>query len=64
MCIGASRLPPHASTPRSQFPAIDYFEMVADTVPLAERGESEREANALTACGSVVGFGQMSKGED
>jgi hypothetical protein len=59
MCIGASR--PAASL--SQLPSIDYFRMIADTAPLSQSSESEREANALTACGSMVSFRQMSKGK-
>ena len=51
------------STPRFQLPSIDYFEMVADTVPLAESRGFGRKGQRLTACGSVVGFGQVLEGK-
>jgi hypothetical protein len=52
MCIGASRLPPQASSSASH--SLDFFGLVTDTAPLSQSSESEREANALTVCGSVV----------
>ena len=45
-------IPP--STPRSQFPSIDYFEMVADTVPLAEIrgfGRKGQRLDRVRQCG-------------
>ena len=59
-CLSASRPPPHApssppSTISKWLPILCLWRKAAD---------SDGRANALTACGSVVGFGQMSKGKD
>jgi hypothetical protein len=59
MCIGASRLPPQASSSASH--SLDFFGLVTDTAPLSQSSESERKGQRLTACGSEVGQGLRGK---